>query len=141
LTLTLHAPQVHGFFSIPVDHLNALNVLARHFHDHDLHNTVVVSPDLGRARDAAHFARMLKLPVAAGSKRRLSDEKVVIETIVGEVKGKRVIVLDDEIAIGGTILELLARLREHQVFHVTVVCVSGHPKPARGGRVKTGHLR
>lgn len=125
LTMTLHAPQVHGFFSIPVDHLNALNVLARHFQGHDLHRTVVVSPDLGRARDAAHFARMLKLPVAAGSKRRLSDEKVVIDTIVGDVEGKRVIVLDDEIANGGTIMELLERLREHQVSQVTVVCTHG----------------
>lgn len=109
LTMTLHAPQVHGFFNIPVDHLNALNVLSGHFHDHDLQQTVVVSPDLGRAKDAAHFARLLKLPVAAGSKRRLSDEKVVIDTIVGDVAGKKVIVLDDEIANGGTIMELMQR--------------------------------
>jgi ribose-phosphate pyrophosphokinase len=125
LTMTLHAPQVHGFFNIPVDHLNALNVLAHHFHDHDLKNTVVVSPDLGRAKDAAHFARLLKLPVAAGSKRRLSDEKVVIDTIVGDVEGKNVIVLDDEIANGGTIVELLGRLRERQVPRTTIVCTHG----------------
>lgn len=125
LTMTLHAPQVHGFFNIPVDHLNALNVLAHHFHDHDLQHTVVVSPDLGRAKDAAHFARLLKLPVAAGSKRRVSDEKVVIDTIVGDVEGKSVIVLDDEIANGGTIMELLQRLREHQVPQVTIVCTHG----------------
>jgi ribose-phosphate pyrophosphokinase len=125
LTMTLHAPQVHGFFSVPVDHLNALDVLAGHFRGRDLANTVVVSPDLGRARDAAHFARLLKLPVAAGSKRRLSDAKVVIDAIVGEVEGKRVIILDDEIANGGTIAELLGRLREHQVAQATVVCTHG----------------
>lgn len=125
LTMTLHAPQVHGFFNIPVDHLNALNVLAHHFHDYDLQQTVVVSPDLGRAKDAAHFARLLKLPVAAGSKRRLSDEKVVIDTIVGDVAGKEVIVLDDEIANGGTIMELLQRLRERQVPQATIVCTHG----------------
>src|SRR5437773_6450645 len=74
LTMTLHSPQVHGFFSVPTDHLNALNILARHFRDHDLSNTVVVSPDLGRAKEASQFARLLKLPVAAGSKKRISDE-------------------------------------------------------------------
>jgi ribose-phosphate pyrophosphokinase len=68
LTMTLHAQQVHGFFSVPVDHLNALGVLADHFRDHDLHNTVVVSPDLGNAKSATQFARLLQVPVAAGSK-------------------------------------------------------------------------
>src|ERR1700724_2895877 len=71
LTMTLHAPQVHGFFSVPTDHLNALNVLANHFRKRNLHNTVVVSPDLGHARSATHFARLLKLSVAAGSKQRV----------------------------------------------------------------------
>src|SRR5919199_5400082 len=115
LTMTLHAPQVHGFFSVPTDHLNALNVLARHFRDRDLRNTVVVSPDLGNAKSATQFARLLKLPVAAGSKQRLGDDKVIIDTIVGDVAGKDVIVLDDEIANGGTIVEILHRLRERRV--------------------------
>src|SRR5213080_1579553 len=107
LTMTLHAAQVHGFFSVPVDHLNALNVLAGYFRRRNLKNTIVVSPDLGNAKGASHFARMLKLPVAAGSKQRLSDDKVVIDAIVGDVDGKHVIVIDDEIANGGTIVEVL----------------------------------
>ena len=82
----------NGFFRIPVDHLNALHVLARYFRDKDLADTVVVSPDLGGAKEATHFARLLKLPVAAGIKRRISDEKVVIDSIVGDVDGKKVIV-------------------------------------------------
>ena len=122
LTMTLHAPQVHGFFSVPVDHLN---VLARHFHGRDLADTVVVSPDLGAAKDAAHFARLLDLPVAAGSKRRINDEKVVIDTIVGDVDGKEVIVLDDEIATGGSIVELIDRLRERGVKGITIACTHG----------------
>jgi ribose-phosphate pyrophosphokinase len=125
LTMTLHAPQVHGFFSVPVDHLNALQVLSRHFHRRDLRNTVVVSPDLGRAKEAGDFARLLNLPVAAGSKTRLSDDKVVIDAIVGDVDGKDVIILDDEIANGGTVIELLRRLRERQVRKVVVVCTHG----------------
>jgi ribose-phosphate pyrophosphokinase len=125
LTMTLHAPQVHGFFSVPVDHLNALGVLAQHFHDRDLSNTVVVSPDLGNAKSATQFARLLHVPVAAGSKQRLSDDQVVIDTIVGEVEGKDVIVMDDEIANGGTIVELLRRLRERHVGRVTICCTHG----------------
>src|SRR6476469_9005414 len=77
LTMALHAPQVHGFFSVPVDHMNALKVLARHFRARTLRNTVVVSPDLGNAKEASHFARSLGLPVAAGSKKRVSDDRVV----------------------------------------------------------------
>jgi ribose-phosphate pyrophosphokinase len=125
LTMTLHAPQVHGFFSIPVDHLNALGVLAQHFRDRDLRNTVVVSPDLGNAKSATQFARILHVPVAAGSKQRLSDDRVVIDTIVGEVDGKDVIVMDDEIANGGTIVELLHRLRERRVGRIAVCCTHG----------------
>jgi len=125
LTMTLHAAQVHGFFSVPTDHLNALNVLANHFRNRDLRNTVVVSPDLGNAKSASHFARLLKLPVAAGSKQRLSDEKVVIEAIVGDVENKNAIVIDDEIANGGTVIEIIERLREHNVGHICVVCTHG----------------
>ncbi|HEX5505488.1 MAG TPA: ribose-phosphate pyrophosphokinase [Thermomicrobiales bacterium] len=125
LTLALHAPQVHGFFSVPVDHLNALNVLARHFQGRDLTNTVVVSPDLGNAKSATAFARLLGLPVAAGTKRRLADDQVVIDAIVGEVEGRDAIVLDDEIVNGGTILELMDRLRERRAGRIAVACTHG----------------
>lgn len=125
LTMTLHSPQVHGFFSVPVDHMNALKVLAGHFRRRNLKNTIVVSPDLGNAKQATHFARMLKLPVAAGSKQRLSDDRVVIEAIVGHVDGKHVIVIDDEIANGGTIIEVLQNLRERHVKRIVVACTHG----------------
>src|SRR5579871_2904829 len=125
LTMTLHSEQVHGFFSVPTDHLNALKVLASHFRNRDLSNTVVVSPDLGNAKSASHFARLLRLPVAAGSKQRMSDEKVVIDAIVGNVDGKNAIILDDEIANGSTIIEIIERLRERNVRRISVVCTHG----------------
>jgi ribose-phosphate pyrophosphokinase len=125
LTMTLHSAQVHGFFGVPCDHMNALSVLAKYFRRRNLHNTVVVSPDLGNAKAAAHFARMLQVPVAAGSKKRLSDDKVVIDTIVGPVDGKHVIVIDDEIANGGTIVEVLQKLRERKVKRIVVACTHG----------------
>ncbi len=125
LTMNLHAPQVHGFFSVPVDHLTALGVLADHFREQDLTNSVVVSPDLGNAKDATQFSRLLGLPVAAGSKRRLGDDKVVIDSIVGDVEGKRAIVHDDEIATGGSIVELLEKLSEFGVTEAAVACTHG----------------
>ncbi|MFG2348668.1 ribose-phosphate diphosphokinase [Streptomyces phaeochromogenes] len=125
LTMTLHSPQVHGFFSIPVDHLHALRELATHFRAMDLSNAVVVSPDLGNAKEAAAFARLLGVPVAAGAKQRFSDDRVSISAVIGDVAGRDVIVLDDEIAKGSTVLELLERLRELQVASVRVACTHG----------------
>ena len=125
LTMNLHAPQVHGFFSVPVDHLTALGVLADHFRSQDLAGSVVVSPDLGNAKDATQFARLLGLPVAAGSKRRLADDRVVIDSIVGNVADRRAIVLDDEIATGGSIVELLDRLADQGVTEAAVACTHG----------------
>ena len=134
LTMTLHAPQVHGFFSVPVDHLTAHRRARRPLpRDRTSTNSVVVSPDLGNAKTATQFARLLGLPVAAGRKQRLADDRVVIDSIVGDVAGKRAIVLDDEIATGGSIVELLDRLAD-------LGCTAGrrrlHPRPVRrqGGR-------
>lgn len=125
LAMTLHAPQVHGFFSIPVDHLHALRELAGHFRGDDLSRTTVVSPDLGNAKQAAAFARMLGTPVAAGAKQRFADDRVTITSVIGDVAGRDVIVLDDEIARGSTVLELLARLREAGAERVRVACTHG----------------
>ena len=125
ITMTLHAPQVHAFFSVPVDHLTALGVLADHYLGQDLSDAVVVSPDFGNAKTATQFARLLGLPVAAGSKKRLADDQVVIDNIVGDVEGKRAIVLDDEIATGGSIVELLERLAEQGCTEASVACTHG----------------
>jgi len=125
LAMTLHSPQVHGFFNIPVDHLHALQELARHFRQYDLSNAVVVSPDLGNAKEAAAFARLLGIDVAAGAKQRYADDKVIISTVIGDVADRDVIVLDDEIAKGSTVFELLDRLRERDVRSVRVACTHG----------------
>jgi ribose-phosphate pyrophosphokinase len=125
LAMTLHSPQVHGFFSVPVDHLHALKELAGHFRGHDLSNAVVVSPDLGNAKEAAAFARLLGVPVAFGAKQRMADDKVAISSVIGEVADKDVIVLDDEIARGSTVIELLDRLRERRARSVRVACTHG----------------
>ena len=125
LTMTLHSPQVHGFFSVPVDHLHALDELAHYFQRYDLSNGVVVSPDLGNAKSAAAFARKLGIPVAAGAKERVSDTQVKISMLIGDVADRDVIVLDDEIVSGGSIVELLRHLRDHRARSIRIACTHG----------------
>ena len=125
LAMTLHSPQVHGFFSVPVDHLHALRELAAHFRLGDLSNTVVVSPDLGNAKEAAAFARLLRVPVAAGAKQRFPDDHVAITSVIGDVQGRDVIILDDEIAKGSTVVELVRVLQGRSVGTIRIACTHG----------------
>jgi len=126
MTMTLHSPQVHGFFSVPTDHLTAISVLADHFKGRDLRDVVVMAPDIGHAKRATHFARALGgVPVAAANKQRIDDLTVRVEGIIGDVRHKRVILIDDEVAACGSIQELMGVLREQNVREVTVVCTHG----------------
>lgn len=125
LTLALHSPQVHGFFSVPVDHLHAQSEICAHFCRYDLSNAVVVAPDLGYAKDANAFARRLGVGVAMAVKKRFENDKVVISDIIGEVSGKDVFVIDDEIAKGSTQIELLGHLRRAGARTIRVACTHG----------------
>jgi ribose-phosphate pyrophosphokinase len=116
---------VYGFFNIPVYHLHALRELAGHFKQYDLANTVVVSPDLGNAKAAAAFARLLGTTVAAAAKQRFSDDHVEISAIIGDVAGRDIIVLDDEIAGGSTVIERLKRLRRRDARSALIACTHG----------------
>jgi len=125
LTMTLHAPQVHAFFRVPVDQLHALNELADHFRGGDLANTTVVSPDLGNAKSASKFARLLGTPMAAGAKERFEGDRVEISHLIGDVDGRDVIVLDDEIANGTTIDAILDKLESHGARKISIACTHG----------------
>src|SRR3990172_5587428 len=108
MSMMFHSPQVHGFFGIPTDPLSSNMVFKEYLSKLDLSGSIIVAPDMGQAKSAARFARTLNLPVAAGNKERISDSEVVISGLVGnQVRGhKRALVYDDEIATGGSILEL-----------------------------------
>jgi ribose-phosphate pyrophosphokinase len=125
LTMTLHAPQVHGFFSVPTDHLVATPILADYFHSLAVENGVVVAPDAGHAKRAGEFAQRLKLPLAIVDKRRLSDTAVETTAVVGEVEGKNCLVVDDEIAAGSTTVQTVAALLEHGARDVYAVATHG----------------
>ena len=125
LTMTLHSPQVHAFFRVPTDQLHALHELAAHFSGVNPDTTTVVSPDLGNAKNATVFSRMLNMPVAAGAKERFANDKVQITSIIGDVGGRDVIVLDDEIANGSTTSAIIERLAEGGARSVRVACTHG----------------
>ncbi|MAS32355.1 MAG: ribose-phosphate pyrophosphokinase [Anaerolineaceae bacterium] len=125
VTMHLHSPQVHGFFNIHTDHLTAHSVFVDYFKNQDLSNTVVVSPDIGNAKRAAKLSRALDLPVAIGEKKRLTDETVEISAILGDVKGKRVLIAEDEIATGGTIEETIRALRQQGAGPIVVTATHG----------------
>ncbi len=127
MTMMLHSPQVHGFFAVPTDPLSSRPVFEHHFQQHDVESTIVVSADMGHAQSAARFARNLGLPVAAGNKERISDTEVRVNGIIGgRVRGcRRAIIYDDEIATGGTILELTKLLLNEGIKEIWVACTHG----------------
>jgi len=121
LTMTLHAPQILGFFRKPADQLLATPILKRHFKKKSLANNVVVATDAGAGKIAGHFAKRLGLPMAVIDKRRLDDsEKAQSSALIGDVRGKEAIIYDDEIATGGSIQEAARILRNFGAKRVRV---------------------
>lgn len=119
LALDLHSPQIQGFFSIPVDHLTAVPILASHFAKKNLDNLVVVAPDAGRAKMARQFARRLQVPMAIIDKRRLgNDDQVEIDNVVGDVSGKQCLIVDDEISSGGSVIAAADTLTRFQATKI-----------------------
>lgn len=126
MTMTLHSPQVHGFFSVPTDPLTARPLFVWYFQEKkpDLKDTIVLSPDVGRSKPAARFAARLGLGVASAQKQRLSDDKVVFSTTVErQLEGfRRVLIYDDEIATGATVIELCNLLIQWGIEEIAVIC-------------------
>jgi ribose-phosphate pyrophosphokinase len=126
LTMTLHAPQILGFFRKPADQLLATPILTNYFKTKDLSNAVVVATDAGAAKFAGHFAKRLSVPMAIIDKRRFDDtEKAQSVALIGDVKGKDAIIYDDEIATGGSIKEAARILREFGARTVRVGVTHG----------------
>ncbi len=106
LTMDLHTPQIQGFFRIPVDQLIAAPKLCEHLSQSSLEDHVLVASDIGEGKDIERYANRLDLPVAIIDKRRYADNtRPVARQLVGDVAGKIALIIDDEIASGGTLLE------------------------------------
>jgi len=127
LTMSLHALQTMGFARIPVDQLDGIPILCDALAEKDLTDFVAVAPDLGRAKLTEHYAKRLGLPVAVLGKRRLEEGKPpVFRYLIGDVKGKNVILFDDEILTGGTLIKGMNFLREEgKAKRFLAACVHG----------------
>lgn len=137
LTLDLHAPQLQGFFDIPVDNLFGNRTLAEHMHQQDLDNVMVFSPDVGGMQRARQLAKYLECPLGFIDKRRPEPSVAEVVNVVGRATGKNVVFVDDQIDTGGTIaraaeavLELGAKsvyvCATHAVFSGSVAETLGH---------------
>ncbi len=131
LTMDLHAGQIQGFFTIPVDHMTALPLFARHFRDLGLsgEGIVSVSPDTGRAKQAERFAEMIESEFAIMHKSRPAPDVAaltgVVTEIAGRVRGKRAIIGDDVIMTGGTMRANVRALEEHGATEVWLFATHG----------------
>jgi len=127
LTMDLHAGQIQGFFTIPVDHMTALPLFARHFRDLGLTGPDIVSvaPDEGRTKMAVRFAEMIEADVAMMHKTRPERDQVEVTEITGRVRDKTAIVGDDVIMTGGTLIANVEALREKGVKGVYVFATHG----------------
>jgi len=127
VVVDLHAKQVEGFFDIPVDHLGARPVLTEYFLSKGMggEDTVVVSPDIGGVARARNFAKVLNSPIAIIDKRRPRPNVSEVMNIIGEVEGKRAIIIDDIIDTAGTIVNAAKAIKERGATEVYTACT--HP--------------
>ena len=112
LALDLHAGQIQGFFDIPLDHLFVRPVLIEYFKKKKLPELIVVSPDAGGVERARAFAKRIKAGLAIIDKRRISPDEAAVMNIIGDIKGKNIIIVDDMIDTGGTLLKAAAALKK-----------------------------
>jgi ribose-phosphate pyrophosphokinase len=126
LTMNLHAPQIAGFFRIPVDQLDARPLLTNHFERVRSERFAVVAPDAGATKWVSRIAGKLHVPLAIFDKRRAADdENAQVEHLIGDVSGRDVLVMDDEILSGGSMVSVVTALKRNGVKNVYIGCV--HP--------------
>ncbi len=127
LTMNLHAGQIQGFFHIPLDELTAIPLLAKSFHERRIGDLVVAATDVGAAKRARDMAnRLQNAPIAIIEKQRVGNtEEVEAVNLIGDVEGKSVLIVDDEILTGGTVVAAAGLLKEHGA--ADVYCAVVHP--------------
>ncbi|MBI5209569.1 MAG: ribose-phosphate pyrophosphokinase [Elusimicrobia bacterium] len=125
ITMDLHAGQIQGFFDIPVDHLYAAPVVIEYMKRKRLVNPVVVSPDVGGVERARAFAKRLTADLAIIDKRRPRPNEASVYNLIGDVKGRVAVILDDIVDTGGTLTKVASKIRESGAVKVYAACVHG----------------
>jgi ribose-phosphate pyrophosphokinase len=125
ITMDLHADQIQGFFEIPVDHMYSSNVFYPYIQSLQLENLCMVSPDTGGTKRASTYAKALDCDLAIGFKQREKQNEVANLQIIGDVKGKNCIIVDDIIDTGGTLIKAANKLKENGAHSVMAMCTHG----------------
>lgn len=129
LSMDLHAAQIQGFFSVPVDEPTAFYTLNNYFLERremgEFDDVLVVSPDLGSAKRGRNFAERLHAPLAVVEKRRVANKKMEVLSIIGRVRHKQAIIFDDEIDTGGSMVETAHLLEKRGVADIYACCTHG----------------
>jgi len=125
ITMDLHADQIQGFFEIPVDHMYSSNVFYTYIQSLNLDNLCMVSPDTGGTKRASTYAKVLDCDLAIGFKQREKQNEVANLQIIGDVKDKNCIIVDDIIDTGGTLIKAADKLKENGAKSVMAMCTHG----------------
>lgn len=125
LTMDLHAPQIQGFFDIPVDHLYSSSIFSDHFREMNLPDLTVLSPDIGGITLARAYAKRLNAPLAIIDKRRPKHNEAEILNMIGDVKDRNILIIDDIIDTAGTLCNAATALKENGAKDIYVACT--HP--------------
>ncbi len=141
LTLDLHQGQIQGFFNILVDELTAVHILSNYFRTKRLDDLVVVT-DLGFAKRARAFAELVDAPLAIIEKRRVGNlDRAELMNVIGEVRGKRAIIVDDEIDTAGTLIEIVRALEREGVSEIYACATHGVLSADAVDRIRDSSLR
>ena len=141
LTMDLHQGQIQGFFNIPVDELTAVHLLSNYFRHKQIENLVVVT-DLGFAKRARAFAELLDAPLAIIEKRRIGNlDRAELMNVIGDVRGKRCIIVDDEIDTAGTLMETVRALEREGVTEIYACATHGVLSDPAVDRIRESNLR
>ena len=141
LTLDLHAPQIQGYFNIPVDHLFATPVMVDYFTKKDRGPFTVVSPDAGGVERARYFAKKLNAPLAIVDKRRVDMNVAEVMNLIGDVRGRSALVIDDMIDTAGTLVKTAEALLEHGATEVYAACSHAVLSGPAVERIKQSELK
>jgi ribose-phosphate pyrophosphokinase len=136
VSVDLHAAQVQGFFDIPVDHLSASPVISKWFKSLRLSNRVFVSPDVGNVKRAQKYASALGGDICIIDKRRKSGKDTEAKNIIGDVKGKNVLIVDDMVTTAGTIAEAVRIVRENGALDIYIAATHAVLAPPAMERLK-----
>jgi len=141
LTMDLHAEQIQGFFNIPVDNLYAVDIFVNYFKNMQIENRCVISPDVGGIKMARAYAKRLKAELSIVDKRRINDKKAEVMHIIGDVKDKNIIIVDDIVSTAGTLVEAISALKDKGAKDIYAAITHAVLAPPAIERIKNSELK